>query len=220
LADDDSDLLEGGPTVTRTLREKTYSSARPKRKFRTFRKPSVSKSFDVSHDWMSEGGAWRRWGDDKNNFQLGSYGGAISSGYSREDGGHRLDVIKASIHGEAASANAGKDWKYGAVEASGKALAAEAEASVGAEWSKKAKDIHAKVGGSVDLVKGEIGGKIKIPLFGHTLALGLSAEGQVGASAEANASLGWSEKDGFSMGAKAKAGFGLGGGISFSLGFK
>ena len=92
---------------------------------------------------------------------------------------------------------------------------------MGADWDDKAKVVQAKVGASVDLVKADVGGSFKIPLpFGHTLTLGGGAEGEIGASAEANAQAGWTEEDGYTLGASAKVGLGLGGGLNFKIGFK
>jgi hypothetical protein len=176
----------------------------------------------VSHKWIDKEDQWhaKKFGDDQNNVKLGSAGYSLSSGYSGGDGEHSIDLIKMKAHAEAVSVQGGKDWTYGEIEGKLKVLSAEAEASIGAEWSKDAKDIHAKVGGSVDLIKGEVGGKFKIPFFGRQIIVGLGLEGQVGAAAEAKGYAGWNEEDGFGVGGKLKVGAGLGGGVNFSLGFK
>jgi uncharacterized Zn-binding protein involved in type VI secretion len=180
---------------------------------------------EATHDWVNKDDAYaaKKWGDDNANVKLISAGYVVSSGISYTKGdGVEIDAIKAAGHGEVASAS-GKGGLFNDVltgEAQGKVLSAEGEASLGASWTDKAKDVHAKIGGSADLVKVEGSGKINIPLFGHTLSVGLGGEGEVGVSAEAGASAGYNQEDGWHVGAKAKAGLGLGGGVNFLIGFK
>jgi uncharacterized Zn-binding protein involved in type VI secretion len=216
---DDDTLLEGSATSSPRMKGKSYSSTRSKRKSRKFTEPRAM-TIAASHDWVSKEGSLGKWGDDNNNFKAGSYGYSASSGIEYSDGTLAANVIDASVHAEAISGKFDKDGKNLGIEGSGKVLSAEAEASLGAEWSKKAKEIHAKIGGSADLVKGEIAGKVHIPLFGHVLTLGGGLEGQIGASAEAKAGGGWSKEDGAFFGAQAKAGAGIGGGLKFAIGFK
>jgi hypothetical protein len=214
----EKEFFEGKAVSSPATRGVSYDTSRGKQPISEPRSTEVG----VEHAWVAKEGALRRWGDDDNNFNFGSYGKELTSGVSYGDGNAKIDVIKASVHAEALSANAKGSAFNNVLEgsAAAKALSVQAEASLGAEWSSKAKDIHAKVGASADLVKAEVGGKINIPLFGHVLSLGGGLEGQIGASAEAQAGGGWTEEDGYYLGAKAKAGLGLGGGFNFSIGFK
>ncbi|MCX6620798.1 MAG: hypothetical protein NTY38_06910, partial [Acidobacteria bacterium] len=126
-------------------------------------------------------------------------------------------------HAEVASGECDKgfagDRLHG--QGSGEVVSVEAEASAGVEFSKRAAGIHAKVGASANLVKGTLGGDIRIPLpFGHTLSLGGEAEGMIGAAAEASGGAGWSQSKGGFAHAKVKLGFGPGLGFGFKIGFK
>jgi hypothetical protein len=183
----------------------------------------LEASAGVSHTWFDKNGAAAKFGDDKNNISLFSYEASATSGFTASDGGGSLNLIDASVEGSAISAQGQKDFLGGAAEVDGSVELdhVEAEAKVGADWDDKAKVVQAKVGASVDLVKADVGGSFKIPLpFGHTLTLGGGAEGEIGASAEANAQAGWTEEDGYTLGASAKVGLGLGGGLNFKIGFK
>jgi hypothetical protein len=211
-----------GPAVSKGVSWETRRPKNPTRKF-TEDGSAFGVSAGASHDWERYEGAYKRWGDEQSNFQLGSYGYGLTSGVGKTKDGWEANFIKASGHAEVASAQTEgylvKDVLKG--HASGKVLSAEGDLSLGAEWTNKAREVRGKVGGSLDIAKGEVGFQLEIPLWGgHKLLIGGTAEGQIGASAEAKAGLGWNEKDGYYIGAKAKAGFGLGGGLGFSLGFK
>lgn len=180
-------------------------------------------TYGANAQWASKDGQLKQYGGDAANVKLGKYGWSADSGYKYDpkEKSHELNLIKAKAEASVLSAQAKSESRYHEVGASGDALAVSAEAAVGAEWSKKAKEVHAKAGASADLVKGSVNGGFKIPLWGdHSLTIGGGVEGQVGASAEIGGHAGWTQKKGYSAGFKAKAGLGLGLGLSFNLGFK
>jgi type VI secretion system secreted protein VgrG len=182
------------------------------------------KSLQVSHTWLDKEGAVKKWGDDKNNIQLLSYGAHVSSGVKVTKDGASVDVIKAEAHLTGAEANGEKEMLGGAVDLKGsvKVMDLEGEADVGATFDKDAKEIHAKAGASIDLVKAEGSGELRIPIpfTGHFLTFGGTAEAGIGAAAEAQVGGGWTKDQGFSWGGSAKLGFGPSAGLSFKIGFK
>ena len=186
-------------------------------------KPKLEKSVGVNKVWTGGEGAAKQWGGDNAHVQAGKYGWNVSSGYTHSKEGHKLNVISASASASAGSAHAKGSAFHDRLtgQASVDVLSAEIHAGIGGEWSKKAKEVHAKVGVSVDLVKAEASGsfKFRIPFTNHHMTVGGGLEGQVGASAEASLVAGKSASKGWQFGFKAKAGLGLGGGFNFNIGF-
>jgi hypothetical protein len=190
-------------------------------------KASVSTDDDpevgAEYTWLDTEGAAKKWGDDKNNFQLGTYGASLTSGISKVDGGVKADLISGSAEVAGAKAQGQKDLFGGAADVKGsvEALSAQASASVGGELSQTKKAIEAKAGAEASLAKAEAGGEIRIPFpFNKELVLGGNVEGQIGASASASAGGGWSKEDGYFLEAKAKAALGIGAGAGFSIGLR
>jgi len=186
---------------------------------------AVADGIKTVDEWGSHEGELKKWGNDSTNVKLGSWGTDSNIGWSKETGKEGFDVIKLGAHAEAFSANAKGGTANGLVdgEAHLSVLEAEAEAGVGASWNDKAKDIHARVGGELNVAKVEGKGGINIPIpftGGWALHLGGKAQAQVGASASVEAHAGYTEENGYSVGASAKAALGLGGGLGFSIGVK
>jgi hypothetical protein len=180
-------------------------------------------SLGAEYKWIDEEGSAKKFGDDKNNFQLGSYGVSLSSGISKNEGGVKADLISVSAEVAGVKAEGQKDFFGGVADVNGsfEALSAKTTASAGAEYSAAKKAIEAQIGAEVNLAKAEAGGEIKIPLpFNKELILGGNVEGQIGAAASASAGGGWSKEEGYFLEARAKAALGLGAGAGFTLGLR
>lgn len=204
-------------------KSKTSDRWKNKREERIERQPKWQTTLGARHTWAEKYGALKQLGDDSANFKLAKYGWSAESGYSYDprEKSHEFNIIKAQVGVAAAAAEAKAEGRYTAGSVGAEVFSASAEASMGGEWSKKAKELHVKAGGSIDLVRGEVSGDLKIPLWGdHQITIGFGAEGQIGASAEFDAHAGWTEKKEFQMGVSAKAGTGIGAGLDFNLGIQ
>jgi hypothetical protein len=180
---------------------------------------SLESTVGVQHVWVDKQGSLAKWG---NHVQLGAYGFSAESGITKTKDGVSADLIKADAHFAVAQAEGSLEGKHGELEGSVKVLSAEADANVGAEFTSQAKELHAAAGASVDLVKAEASGKLRIhiPFTTHEIILGGGAEAGIGASAEGKASAGWTAEDGFQLGSELKLGFGPSLGLNFNIGFK
>ncbi len=116
----------------------------------------------ADYTWFNTEGAAKQWGDDKNNFQLGSYSASLSSGISKVDGGVKADLISGSAEVAGAKASGEKQFLGGVADIKGNAeiLSAIANANVGAELSNTKKAIEASVGAEASLAKAQAGGEI------------------------------------------------------------